>query len=53
VRVSDGKLEKLASLRNIRVTGTYQWTGLTTDDSPLFLRDVGTDEIYALNVDLP
>jgi hypothetical protein len=53
VRVSDGKLEKLATLRNIRVTGTYQWTGLTPDDSPLLLRDVGTEEIYALSVDLP
>jgi eukaryotic-like serine/threonine-protein kinase len=29
------------------------WSGITPDGSPLFLRDVSTDEIYALDLDLP
>jgi len=35
-------------------TGTIvPWLGLAPDDSPLFARDIGTQEIYALDVDLP
>jgi Tol biopolymer transport system component len=48
VRVSDHKLERLFSLANLPRTGTDQWTGLGPDDSPLLLRDVGSEEIYAL-----
>jgi len=29
------------------------WFGLAPDDSPLFARDISTQEIYALEVDLP
>ena len=53
VRVSDRKLERLFGLENLRRTGTYQWTGLGPDDSPLLLRDVGTEEIYALDWEAP
>ena len=49
VRISDRKLEQLVSLTNIRRTGTYAWMGLARDDSPLLLRDAGTEEIYALD----
>ncbi len=49
VRISDRKVEQLVSLRNIRRTGTFAWTGLARDDSPLLLRDAGTEEIYALD----
>src|SRR5271157_2341915 len=52
-RVSDRKLEQLVSLQNMRRGGTYQWTGLTPDSSLLLLRDVGTEEIYALDWDAP
>jgi hypothetical protein len=31
----------------------YYWSGLTPDDSPLFLRDNSAREIYALDVDFP
>jgi eukaryotic-like serine/threonine-protein kinase len=48
-RVSDQKLERLVSLKNIRRTGTFEWSGLTQDGSPLLLRDVGTEEVYALD----
>ena len=49
VRIRDRKVEQLVSLRNVRRTGTYAWTGLALDDSPVLLRDAGTDEIYALD----
>jgi Tol biopolymer transport system component len=55
VRVSDRKLEKVVDLRGTRLTigdvGT--WCGLGPDDSPLILRDVGSQEIYALDLQLP
>ncbi|HXW90966.1 MAG TPA: hypothetical protein VEK33_10515 [Terriglobales bacterium] len=53
VRVSDRKLDRLVSLTNVRRAGTYEWTGLAPDDSPLLLRDVGTEEIYALEWQAP
>ena len=55
VRVSDHKLEKIVSLKGTRLAiGVIgAWCGLAPDDSPLVLRDVGTQEIYALNLQLP
>jgi eukaryotic-like serine/threonine-protein kinase len=53
VRISDRKVEQLVSLTNIRRTGTFAWTGLALDDSPLLLRDAGTEEIYALDWQAP
>jgi len=53
VRISDHKLERLVSLKNLRLAGALSWTGLAQDDSPLVLRDVGTQEIYALDWEAP
>jgi eukaryotic-like serine/threonine-protein kinase len=55
VRVKDRKLERIASMKGIRLTiGTFgTWCGLAHDDSPLILRDVGTQEIYAFDLQLP
>ena len=55
VRVSDRQLEKAVSLNSLRRAwgGWGWWMGLAPDDSPLALRDVGTQEIYALDVELP
>ncbi len=55
VRVSDHKLEKITSLKGLRLTiGDFgTWCGLAPDDSPLVLRDVGSQEIYALDLQLP
>jgi Tol biopolymer transport system component/predicted Ser/Thr protein kinase len=55
VRISDHKLEKVVSLKEMRLTiGDFgTWCGLTPDDSPLILRDVGSQEIYALDLQLP
>jgi Tol biopolymer transport system component len=55
VRIRDQKLEKIVSLKGTRLTigpvGT--WCGLGPDDAPLVLRDVGSQEIYALDLQLP
>jgi Tol biopolymer transport system component len=55
VRISDRKLEKIVSLKGMRLTiGSWgAWCGLGPDDSPLVLRDVGSQEIYALDLKLP
>ncbi len=53
VRISDRKLERVASLKNVRRTGTFNWTGLAPNDSPIALRDIGTQEIYALDWEAP
>jgi Tol biopolymer transport system component/DNA-binding winged helix-turn-helix (wHTH) protein len=51
IRVSDGKTEIVASLTGVRQTGFRNavWTGLTPDNDPLILRDVGTEELYSLD----
>ena len=51
IRVADGNTEAVASLTAVRQTGFRNavWTGLTPDDDPLILRDVGTEELYSLN----
>ena len=54
VRVSDHKVERVAEFKAVRRAGSLgAWGGLAPDDSPLLLRDTGTQEIYALDVDLP
>ena len=56
VRISDGKTEQVVSLNRIRLTGAWGgawWFGLAPDDSPLVLRDAGTQEIYALDWETP
>ena len=55
VRVSDHKVERVADLGDVRraLGSLGTWAGLSPDDSPLLLRDTGTQEIYALDVDLP
>jgi Tol biopolymer transport system component len=53
VAISDHKLEPLFRLKNLRRASLYGWTGLAPDDSLLVLRDVGTEEIYALDWQTP
>jgi Tol biopolymer transport system component/DNA-binding winged helix-turn-helix (wHTH) protein len=55
VRISDHKLERLLSLKGLRrFWGPLgQWTGLAPDDSPLLVRDISSQEIYALDWQLP
>jgi Tol biopolymer transport system component len=54
VRVRDREVERVADLKNFRQPGTLgSWQGLAPDDSPLLLRDTGTQEIYALDWEAP
>jgi WD40 repeat protein len=44
-----GKVEQVASLKGFQFTGFYTfWFGLAPDDSPLLLKDVGTQEIVSM-----
>lgn len=51
LRISDGKTEQVASLKDVHFASSDfgNWTGLAPDDSPLVLRDAGSQEIYALD----
>ena len=54
VRLRDGKLEEVVNLKNFRqANGSGAWTGLAPDDSPLLVRDVGEQDIYALDWQAP
>jgi len=50
-RVNDHKLEQVFSLKDFRqAPGWGEWVGVAPDDSPLLVRDAGTQDIYALNL---
>jgi serine/threonine protein kinase/Tol biopolymer transport system component len=55
LKVGETKAEQVVSLKNLRryfsVFGG--WSGLGPDGAPLFVRDISTQEIYALDVQLP
>jgi hypothetical protein len=55
VRITDGNLKEVQSLKDARATGSLfgAWYGLSPDDSPLVLRNAAIQEIYALDVDPP
>ena len=57
LRFSDGKVETIASLKNLRRVADHQTSGtqvdVAPDGSPVFNRDIGTQEIYALTVKWP
>ncbi len=56
-RVSDHALQRVASLKDIRQFAAEwpfgAWSGLAPDGSPLLQRDISTQEIYALDLQLP
>ena len=55
IRISDRKLERLVSLKGVRrFWGDLgEWTGLAPDDSPLLVRDISSQEVYALDWQAP
>lgn len=54
VRINDRKVEQVLDLKNARMGGYFgYWLGLAPDDSPLLLRDTGSQEIYALDWEMP
>jgi serine/threonine protein kinase/Tol biopolymer transport system component len=54
VEVPAGKVEQVASLKGFQSAGVYGfWLGLTPDDSPLLLKDAGTQEIVSMKWTAP
>jgi len=52
MRASGGKEELVADLKGWHITGYFTtWMSLDPTDTPLLLRDVGTDDIYALTLE--
>jgi Tol biopolymer transport system component len=56
LRATNRQIEKIVDTNAVgrATTGADgQWFGLTPDDSPLLARDIGTQEIYAIDVEWP
>jgi Tol biopolymer transport system component len=54
IRLSDRKLKRVVDLSNLVTTGYLAGAlALTPDDSPLLLRDAGTYDVYALDLNGP
>jgi WD40 repeat protein len=52
IHIAGGEPERLVDLKDVQTTGFYGlWLGLDSTDAPLLLRDVGTDDIYALTLE--
>ncbi len=52
IRPSGGSAELVLDLKGIRQTGLFSfWIGLDPDDAPMLLRDIGSDDIYALTLE--
>ncbi len=50
IRVSDRKQEQVVDLKNFVTTGRYGGClSLTPDDSPLLLRDTGSEDVYSVD----
>ena len=54
-KLGQSRPELLLDLKDIKqFSGDLEvWSAITPDGSPLFVRDMSTDEIYALELDLP
>ena len=56
LRFADQQIETITSLRDLRRAvedGTCTDIGIAPDGSPIFTRDIGTQEIYSLSVHWP
>ena len=50
VRVSDGKMEQVADLKDFPTTGRYGAAlALTPNDEPILLRDTGAQDVYSVD----
>jgi eukaryotic-like serine/threonine-protein kinase len=57
-RISDSKVERIVDFKNIHTYPSQfgyvgSWTGLAPGDAPLVVLDISTQEIYALDLELP
>jgi Tol biopolymer transport system component len=48
VRVSGGNAERVVDLNGFRLAG---WMGLDPQDRPMLMRDVGTEDVYAITLE--
>jgi hypothetical protein len=55
VRITDRKVERIADIRNFNrvVQAWVSWMGLTPEGSPLLMRETGSQEVYALDLEAP
>jgi hypothetical protein len=54
VRILDGKVEQVVNVKGFQLTGYWGlWLALAPDDSPLLLKDTGSQEIVALDWEAP
>src|SRR5271166_775888 len=54
VGLRDRKMTRVTSLNDIRLAQTLgEWFGLAPDDSPVVLRDISFQEVYALDMKWP
>lgn len=53
LRFADHEVEAITSLRDLRRPVVCTDIGVAPDGSPIFTRDIGTQEVYALNVHWP
>jgi Tol biopolymer transport system component len=54
IRISDHKAEQVADLKNVITTGRYGTAlALAPDDSPILLRDTGTQDVYSVDWQAP
>jgi eukaryotic-like serine/threonine-protein kinase len=55
MRVADRKLERVADLKGLRRTvfAWIPWSSITPDGSPLVVRDISSQEVYALDFEAP
>jgi serine/threonine protein kinase/Tol biopolymer transport system component len=54
VRIADHKMEQVWDLTNVPFTGNLgPWLGLDPDDSPLLLKNTGTQDVYAVDWEAP
>ncbi len=52
IRVADRTVQRVLDLKDFRYTGNVgMWMGLDSTDEPLFLRNLGTHDIYALSLE--
>lgn len=54
IKVADNSIERMAPAPDFPLAGNWGfWTGLAPDGSILVLRELGTQDVYALDADLP
>ena len=54
IRISDGKRETVLDLKDIGLTGRWGHSiAIAPDDSPLLLREAGTQDVYSLDWEEP